>query len=96
MKLKPILTEKSLNLARSGKYSFWVDKNLLKSQIKKILGEVFGVHVTSVRTIKYKGGIRINLRRRKIKIPERKKAVVTLKEGEKIDLFETKEEKSDK
>lgn len=93
MKLKPILTEKSLSLAKDGKYSFWIDKNLIKSQIKKAVENVFAVHVTSVRTIKYKGGIKTNLRKRKIKVPERKKTIITLKEGEKIDLFETKKKK---
>ena len=91
--IKPILTEKSLSLAKDGKYSFWVDKNLIKSQIKKLMEDVFGVHVTSVKTINYKGGIKTNLRKRKIKIPERKKAIIALKEGEKIDLFETKKKK---
>ena len=93
MKLIPILTEKSLQLAKQGKYSFWLDRNLKKKEIKKLIGEIFTVHVISVRTMNYKGGVKTNLKRRKITIRARKKAIVVLKEGEKIALFETKEGK---
>jgi len=93
MKFIPILTEKSLQLAKQGKYSFWVGKNLNKKEIKKLISEIFTVNVISVRTMNYKGGIKTNLKRRKITVPSRKKAIVVLKEGEKIALFETKESK---
>lgn len=93
MRIKPILTEKSLNLAKAGRYSFWVDKDLIKPQIRKMIETLFGVHVTSIKTINYKGGTKTNLRRMKIKIAARKKTMVTLKEGEKIDLFEVKKGK---
>lgn len=93
MKFIPILTEKSLQLAKQGKYSFWVDRNFKKKEIKKLIGEIFTVHVISVRTMNYKGGAKTNLKRRKITVPDRKKAIVVLKEGEKIALFETKEGK---
>jgi len=93
MKFIPILTEKSLQLAKQGKYSFWVGRNLVKKEIKKLIGEIFAVHIVSVRTMNYKGGVKTNLKRRKITIRARKKAIVVLKEGEKIALFETKENK---
>lgn len=93
MRIKPILTEKSLSLAKKGKYSFWIEKGLNKIQIKKMIEDLFGVHITSTRTMAYKGGIKTNLKRRKIKIASRKKAIVALKQGEKIDLFETKKTK---
>ncbi|MDP3994401.1 MAG: 50S ribosomal protein L23 [bacterium] len=93
MKFIPILTEKSLQLAKLGKYSFWVSKNLNKTKIKKLIGEMFAVQVVSVRTMNYKGGIKTNTKRRKVTVPGRKKAIVFLKEGEKIALFETKENK---
>lgn len=91
--IKPILTEKSLNLAKTGRYSFWVGKELIKTQIRKMIESLFGVHVTSIKTINYKGRTKTNLKRMKIKIAARKKAMVTLKEGEKIDLFEVKKGK---
>lgn len=93
MKFIPILTEKSLQLAKQGKYSFWVNRNLIKKEIKKLIGEIFSVNVISVRTMNYKGGVKTNSKRRKITIRARKKAIVLLKEGEKIGLFETKESK---
>jgi len=96
MKVLPILTEKSLNLAKAGKYSFWLNVALTKTRIKKLISEIYGVHVTSVKTLRYKGGERKNTQGRKIRIPERKKAIATLKEGEKIDVFEVKKEKKTK
>jgi large subunit ribosomal protein L23 len=94
--IKPILTEKGLKLAKEGKYSFWLDRALSKSQIKNLIGELFAVHVVSVRTLNFRGRIKTNVKRVKIKIPARKKAIISLKEGEKIDLFETKKGKKKK
>ena len=93
MKLIPVLTEKGLNLAKGGQYSFWVERGHTKNQIKKIIGEIYGVNVTGVRTMKYKGGTKKNLKGKTIRIKERKKAIVTLKKDEKIDVFEAKEKK---
>lgn len=80
MKITPILTEKSLGLAKTGWYSFWVPVGFKKSKIKKIVGEAFKVHVKQVRTINYKKRTG-------------KKALVTLAKGEKIEAFEAKKKK---
>jgi large subunit ribosomal protein L23 len=93
MKLKPVITEKSVNEAKKGNYTFFVDKGLTKLEIKREVGRVFGVHVTRVRTVNFRGGVKKNYTGRKITVPARKKAIVTLKNKEKIDLFETKESK---
>ncbi len=90
MKIIPVLTEKSLAQAKEGNYTFWVDRKLNKNQIRKLIEEVFGVQVTRVRTINVRGEIKRTFRGRKIVIKPRKKAIVTLKGKEKIDLFETK------
>jgi len=90
MKLEPVITEKSLSLAKDGKYTFRVDRNVNKHQIKELVQSVFGVHVTKVRTIREPGKIKRTSRGRKRVIRPGKKAVVTLKEKEKIDLFEEK------
>lgn len=90
MKLIPVFTEKSTNLAKQGKYTFSVDLTASKNQIKNALLKVFGVHVTDIRTIKVKGESKRNLRGRKVWVPARKKAVIVIKEGEKLDLFEEK------
>lgn len=88
--LEPIITEKSTKLAEDGKYTFRVEFGLNKFQIKKLIEEVFGVHVTSVRTAKIAGEKKRTILGRKRIIKPSQKAIVTLKEKEKIDLFETK------
>lgn len=90
MKLDPILTEKSLEEAKKGKYTFWVGRNMTKHKIKKLIGDVFGVSVVRVRTMNYVGETKKTNTGKIKRIMPRKKAVVTLKEKEKIDLFETK------
>ncbi|OGM06002.1 50S ribosomal protein L23 [Candidatus Woesebacteria bacterium GWB1_43_5] len=87
MQLTPVLTEKSLGEAKEGKYTFWVDVGLNKYQIKNLVESAFSVHVTGVWVVKKGGSFSKNYRRTKIELP-RKKAVVTLKDKEKIDLFE--------
>jgi large subunit ribosomal protein L23 len=93
MKITPVLTEKSLNLAQEGKYTFWVDRGLTKKQIKTLIDKVFGVHTREVRTINFKGGVRKTFRGQKVRIQNRKKAMVNLGKDEKIDLFEQKGKK---
>ncbi|PIZ46368.1 50S ribosomal protein L23 [Candidatus Woesebacteria bacterium CG_4_10_14_0_2_um_filter_44_9] len=93
MKLTPILTEKSLSLAKSGWYSFWVPTSLNKGRIKKAIGEVFAVHVKKVRSVNYRKRVAKNFRGRLVTKPASKKTLVSLAEGEKIEAFETKKEK---
>jgi large subunit ribosomal protein L23 len=93
MKVTPILTEKSLNVAKIGKYTFVVDCGLNKLEIIKLINSIYGVHVKSVRTLNYKSGEKRNVRGRKVNIKAFKKAIVTLAKDEKIDAFEVKKEK---
>ncbi len=90
MKIIPVLTEKSLDEAKKGNYTFWVEKGLDKSQIKKVVENIFAVHATKVRTINYRGGEKRNFRGKTQVVKARKKAIVTLSGKEKIDLFEEK------
>ena len=90
MKLVPIFTEKSTNLAKQGKYTFEVDVKATKHLIKSELLKVFGVHVRDVRTIKNTGEAKKNLRGHKVWVRAVKKAIVTIAEGEKLDVFEEK------
>ena len=87
--LKPVLTEKTLRLAREGKYTFWVNLRATKHQVKKAVEDMFGVQVTGVRTLIKPGETKRGLRNRKRRILSRKKAIVTLSEKQKIDLFES-------
>lgn len=93
MKIIPVFTEKSLAQAKDGFYSFWVGSGMGKSEIKRAIEKLFGVHVTRVRTINFKARARRNLRGRTVSEPAKKKAVISLKGDEKIDLFEIKEKK---
>lgn len=88
--MTPIFTEKSLKLAKQGKYSFWVDKNANKLFIKSAVAKAFGVHVTDIKTISVKGETKRNAKGKKSRLTGGKKAIVSLKEGEKIDIFEEK------
>lgn len=93
MKVIPILTEKSLNVAKDGKYTFVVEAGLNKFEITKLINSIYDVHVKTVRTLNYKSGEKRNVRGRKVNIKAFKKAIVTLAKDEKIDAFEVKKGK---
>ncbi len=84
---KPVISEKSTLLTeRDNKYVFEVDTHANKIQIKRAIEEVFKVGVTKVRTMRVRG----KAKRVRFKVgltPERKKAIVTLKQGDRIELF---------
>jgi large subunit ribosomal protein L23 len=83
------LTEKAATLEKHGKYVFFVKLNAGKPEIKKAIEELYGVKVADVNTIRsYAKAKRMG---NKIgKKPLYKKAIVTLKKGEKIDTAGTK------
>ncbi len=86
---QPLLTEKATDLKDSqGKYVFKVAKNANKLEIKVAVEEIFGVKVRDVKTITVHGKRRRVGRFPEGKRPNWKKAIVTLGEGDKIDLFE--------
>lgn len=94
MKIEPILTEKSLADVKKGRYTFKVDSSLTKHQIRKMINEAFGVHVTKIWTA---NGTKVQKRtlygNTKTAMPK-KKATVTLQEKEHIEVFgETKKGK---
>jgi large subunit ribosomal protein L23 len=86
--LKPVFTEKSLKLAKQGKYSFWVEKDSGKPTIKSEIAAMFGVHVTGIKTINGHNESRRSAKGQKFTTKSNKKAIVTIKDGEKIDVFE--------
>jgi ribosomal protein L23 len=87
MKIKPIFTEKSMQKAKNGIYSFWVLPTLAKNQIRKLIEEAFEVKVGSVNTQNYKKMVSRSMRGKTVTKSAKKKAMVTLKLG-KIDIFE--------
>lgn len=86
--IKPVFTEKSLKLAKLGKYSFWVEAGMNKPQIKALINKLLGVHVVTIKTVSSGSEAGRNAKGRKFLKLATKKAIVTLKEKEKIDLFE--------
>ena len=88
--IKPILTEKGLSDAKKGKFNFYVDPGLNKYQIKDLMLKLFSVHVVSVKTFNLKKRAKKDFRGRLRTEPAKKKTIVTLKNKETIDLFDTK------
>jgi large subunit ribosomal protein L23 len=86
--LKPLVTEKAVNLAQEqNKYTFYVDRKANKIEIKNAIEEIFNVKVTAVNTMTVRGKKK-RVGRYEGLTPTRKKAVVTLNEGDTIDIFE--------
>jgi len=84
--LNPVITEKGTGLQeKNNQYLFRVDPRANKIQIKEAIQKVFNVDVTSVRTITVHGKLRM-VGRTQGRKPSWKKAIVTLKEGDTIDL----------
>lgn len=84
--LRPIVSEKSYDLIGQNRYTFEVAKTSNKTQISQAITEIFGVTVTKVNTMNVTGKPR-RVRYAKGKTRDWKKAVVTLKEGDTIDIF---------
>jgi large subunit ribosomal protein L23 len=86
--IKPIITEKTTGLKGQNKYVFEVAKDANKLQIKQAIEELFNVKVIKVNTFNKKGKPRRVRFRQPGKRKDIKKAIVTLKEGQTIPLFE--------
>lgn len=87
--LGPVITEKSMSDASKGRFTFNVANSSTKHDIKKTIEEKFKVNVVKISTVVIKGrSLRTGIRRvERVKNPF-KKAVVTLKAGQKIGLFD--------
>ena len=83
--ISPLLTEKSTNLSGLNKIVFKVHKNANKKNIKSNIEKIFKVNVTKVNIINKQNRTKLT-RGRKVKISGFKKAIVTLKRGQSIDL----------
>ena len=87
--LKPVLTEKGYDGIATKKYTLIVKKDANKTQIKEAVEKLFGVKVDSVNTVNCKGKLK-RMGRNAGYTPDRKKAIVTLKEDSKsIEFFES-------
>jgi large subunit ribosomal protein L23 len=86
--IAPVVSEKSYALLDEGRYTFIVHPRTNKTEIKEAVQAIFGVKVVSVNTLNRKGkrkrfGMTYGKRK------DTKRAVVTLAEGETIDIFES-------
>lgn len=85
--IRPIITERGNDSMSIGRYTFEVDISSNKPQIKKAIESLFKVHVEDVNTMIVKGKMR-GVGRFKGRRKNWKKAVVALREGDSIPLFE--------
>lgn len=86
--IRPLITEKNTNLMSLNKYSFEVATEASKPEIKKAVEDIFNVQVKAVHTMNVRGKQR--RRGREFGYTRSwKKAVVTLADGNRIELFES-------
>ena len=86
--IRPVVSEKSYAGLEHNSYTFLVDPRSNKTEIKEAVQAIWNVRVTSVNTLKRKG----KLKRRgytKGRRPLEKRAIVTLAQGDAIEIFET-------
>lgn len=94
---KAVISEKSMKEAGRGWYTFVVDRKAAKPAITVAVEERFGVDVVAVKTINVKAKVQLQRSRRgSYTIPAYKKAMVALKSGQKINLFETETKEESK
>jgi large subunit ribosomal protein L23 len=86
---KPLITEKAMKIGEKRQYAFRVNPNANKIEIRKEIEKMFEVNVVSIRTCNTKGKVKSRITRRgymRGSTPLVKKAYVTLKEGQTIDI----------
>ena len=83
--LSPLLTEKTTNLSSQNKIVFKVNKNANKKNLKNNIEKIFKVSVTKINIINKQNRTKFT-RGRKVKVSGFKKAIITLKKGQSIDL----------
>lgn len=90
LNVRPLITERSFDKAKSGWYTFAVSPGLRKNQAAGKIEEVFGVKVVDVKSARIKGKKKRSLKTRRLsKGQDYKKIIVKLAKDQKIDLFES-------
>ncbi len=84
---RPIITEKTTMLGEQGQYAFEVARTANKVDVKRAVEQVFKVNVRAVNIIHVRGKTRRMGRSQGVTAPW-KKAIVTLQEGQRIELFQ--------
>jgi large subunit ribosomal protein L23 len=83
--LAPIVTEKSTNLSEQNKIVFKVPAKANKKNLKTNIEKIFKVNVTKINIINKQSRTKVT-RGKKVKVKGFKKAIITLKKGQNIDL----------
>ena len=83
--ISPNVTEKSTSLSEFNKVVFKVNKDANKKSIKKSIEKIFKVNVVKINTVNIRGKVK-TVRNRKGYVSGYKKAIITLKKGQSIDL----------
>jgi large subunit ribosomal protein L23 len=83
--VSPMVTEKSTNLSEQNKIVFKVPADANKTNLKKNIEKIFKVNVTKINIINKQNRIKIT-RGKKVRVSGFKKAIITLKKGQSIDL----------
>ena len=86
--IRPVVSEKSYGGLEQNTYTFLVDPRSNKTEIKEAIQKIWNVRVTSVNTLNRKG----KTKRRRLTVgkqADKKRAIVTLAEGDAIEIFET-------
>ena len=83
--LSPVVTEKSTNLSELNKITFKVRNGSNKKNLKKNIEKIFKVNVTKINIINKQNRTKLT-RGKKVKVSGYKKAIITLKKGQSIDL----------
>ena len=83
--ISPIVTEKSTNLSEQNKIIFKVHADANKKNLKSNIEKIFKVNVTKVNIINKKSRVK-SVRGKKVRVRGFKKAIITLKKGQNIDL----------
>ena len=86
---RPLITEKGMGIAPMGKYVFEVDVNANKIEIAYAVKKIFSVDVVKVNTLRVRGKAKRLGRYPEGKTADWKKAYVTVKPGQHIDIFES-------
>lgn len=84
--IRPVITERAFDMQELGRYTFEVAKTASKIEIAKAVEEIFDVHVKKVNTVNVKSKPK-RVRYQTGRTRTWKKAIVTLAEGETIELF---------
>lgn len=92
--IKPLMTEKASKMAQEGKYIFFVRKNANKTELKKIIKELYGAQVSKVNVMRTPSKTKLQRRGTpSLKRREFKKVIVSIKGKKTIDIYKVKGKK---